>query len=70
MAKTKTPKLKRHISRGSVHQGARVLLGTFVHPEFAQLISSHVVAVDSDVSKFMRQAAREKLARDTTTAAA
>ena len=66
----RTKKQKRHITRGSVHQASRVLLGTFVHPEFAQLISSHVVAVDSDVSKFMRQAAREKLARDTGAAAA
>jgi len=67
---TNPKKPKQHRARGAVHATSRVLLGTFVHPEFAQLISRHVVAIDSDVSKFMRQAAREKLARDATTAAA
>ena len=66
---TKPKKTKQHRARGAVHASNRVMLGTFVHPEFAQLISSHVVAIDSDVSKFMRQAAREKLARDQSAAA-
>lgn len=58
-----SPDEKRKVKRGAVQKKESVFLGLWVPKKLLNRLDRHVERIDSDRSKFMRAAIREKYQR-------